>query len=281
MNTQLATVTQLTTNVDFLREQDCKLVETWLYGKAANTQRNYHRAIDSLLVFPMRTITLSDMQALVTATTERCRPITVAAIKSLWRFASEAGYIAVNPAIALKTPKQRDTLTDRILPKEDILRMLDRTENKRDHALIRLMYHSGIRVSEACNLRWSDLREVDDYVIMDIWGKGSKLRHVVISEQMYCDLVEQATDAEYVFASRKGGHVQREQAERIVHDAGIRAGIAVVTPHFMRHANCSHALEAGAPITVVQASLGHSSLLTTQKYVHVRPDAGSSQYISV
>lgn len=287
MSQQLVTTNQqlltprIEVNVDDLREHDAKVVETWLYGKAAYTQRNYHIAVDPLLVYPMRTITLRDIQQYLSSISERTRPLVVAAIKSLWKFASEAGYLTVNPTIALKTPKQRDTMTDRIISQADVLRILDRTENKRDHAMIRLMYHSGIRVSEACSLRWSDFREYDGFVAMDVWGKGSKLRHVRISEEMYCELVEQASSEEWVFSSLKGGNLKRRRAESMVHDAGVRAGIPNVTPHFMRHCNASHSLEAGCPITVVQASLGHASLTTTQRYLHVRPDAGSSQYITV
>ncbi len=181
----------------------------------------------------------------------------------------------------LDIPKQRDTMTERIISKADVLRMLDRTDNKRNHALIRLLYHAGLRVSEACNLKWTDFREMDGYVVMDTWGKGDKLRHVVISESVYCELVEQATSEEWVFSSRKGGNLERQQAERIVSEAGIRAGIAKVTPHWLRHCNASHALEAGCPVATVQASLGHASLDTTMKYIHVRPDVGSSQFISV
>jgi integrase/recombinase XerD len=82
------------------------------------------------------------------------------------------------------------------------------------------------------------------------------------------------------------------QIDRIVEDATIRADIQVyyddkgkkrshVSPHFMRHSNASHSLDNGAPIHVVQQSLGHTSLLTTQIYLLVKPGAGSSQYLKV
>jgi integrase/recombinase XerD len=69
---------------------------------------------------------------------------------------------------------------------------------------------------------------------------------------------------------------------RIVHAAAARAGITGnVSPHWMRHAHATHSLERGAPITLVQDTLGHSSIETTAKYTHVRPNASSGQYLKV
>ena len=72
------------------------------------------------------------------------------------------------------------------------------------------------------------------------------------------------------------------QVDRIVIEAARRAGIAGnVSAHWLRHANASHALDNGAPIHVVQQSLGHASLVTTTRYAHIKPEAGSSQYIKI
>jgi site-specific recombinase XerD len=70
--------------------------------------------------------------------------------------------------------------------------------------------------------------------------------------------------------------------ERLVLDAAKRAGIdGNVSPHWLRHSNASHALDNGAPIHVVKDSLGHSSLVTTTRYAHIKPGAGSSQYVKI
>jgi integrase/recombinase XerD len=69
---------------------------------------------------------------------------------------------------------------------------------------------------------------------------------------------------------------------RIVRAAAKRAGISGnVSPHWMRHAHATHALENGAPITLVKETLGHSSMETTARYTHVRPNASSGQYLKV
>ncbi len=72
------------------------------------------------------------------------------------------------------------------------------------------------------------------------------------------------------------------QVDRLVLDAARRAGIqGNVSAHWLRHSNASHALDNGAPIHVVQQSFGHASLVTTTRYAHIKPGAGSSQYIKV
>ena len=83
-----------------------------------------------------------------------------------------------------------------------------------------------------------------------------------------------------VFRSRKGGHLNRRQAERIVEAAAARAGLAAgVSPHWLRHAHATHALERGAPIHLVQATLGHASVATTGRYLHARPTDSSAKYL--
>jgi integrase/recombinase XerD len=83
-----------------------------------------------------------------------------------------------------------------------------------------------------------------------------------------------------VFRSRKGGHLDESQVWRIVRKASTRAGIdKAVSCHWLRHAHASHALDRGAPIHLVQATLGHSSIATTGRYLHARPTESSSSYL--
>src|SRR5438128_7504431 len=85
-----------------------------------------------------------------------------------------------------------------------------------------------------------------------------------------------------LFRSRKGGGLSHSQVLRIVRAAAQRAGIqAPVSPHWLRHAHASHALERGCPIHLVQATLGHASVATTGRYLHARPTDSSARYLSV
>jgi integrase/recombinase XerD len=86
-----------------------------------------------------------------------------------------------------------------------------------------------------------------------------------------------------VFPSRRGGgHLHPTAIERIVLKAARRAGLdGRVSPHWLRHAHATHALDRGAPIHLVQATLGHASVATTGRYLHARPTDSSARYLAV
>lgn len=91
-----------------------------------------------------------------------------------------------------------------------------------------------------------------------------------------------AKDDAPVFRSRKGGHLGESQIWRIVRKAAERAGIEKdVSCHWLRHAHASHALDRGAPIHLVQATLGHASVSSTGRYLHARPTESSGDYLPV
>ena len=85
-----------------------------------------------------------------------------------------------------------------------------------------------------------------------------------------------------MFRSRKGGHLDPSAVHRIVKAAAERAGLSEeVSAHWLRHGHASHSLERGAPIHLVQATLGHASVATTGRYLHARPTDSSARYLGV
>jgi integrase/recombinase XerD len=119
-----------------------------------------------------------------------------------------------------------------------------------------------------------------------VYGKGDKTRVVVLPGELWSQLLQLRSGAgedEPVFASRnrdRGGHMHRYSVDRIVKAAAKRAGIqGDVSPHWLRHAHASHALERGAKIHLVQATLGHSSVAVTSRYLHARPEESSGLYL--
>ena len=150
--------------------------------------------------------------------------------------------------------------------------------------MLRLLYASGVRVSELCGLKWRDLQERGDAGQVTVMGKGGKTRAILLSTATWQELVSLrgGLDAP-VFASRNGGgHLTRVQVLRIVQKAARQASVAgKVSPHWMRHAHASHALDRGAPIHVLKETLGHSSIAVTSAYVHARPTESSSKYLAV
>jgi len=137
---------------------------------------------------------------------------------------------------ALKPPMVKSVLAQRILSEEQV---------------IRLMYHCGLRVSEVCELTWGDCIERQEVGQLNIWGKGDKIRQVLVSQSMWDELMsllpEEHDPHSPVFQSRTGqGELDSRQIERIVSEAAQRAGIkGNASPHWLRHAHASHSLDRG------------------------------------
>jgi integrase/recombinase XerD len=117
-----------------------------------------------------------------------------------------------------------------------------------------------------------------------VFGKGGKTRSVQLRVSVWKQLSKlrgEAQPHEPVFPSRKGGEPLTDSGIwRIVKQAARRAGIEVpVSPHWLRHAHASHALDRGAPIHLVQATLGHASIMITGRYLHARPKESSSKFL--
>lgn len=266
------------------RLTDEQVIQLWLRhnDKSPNTVRYYGRIARGLLFKPMELITLPDIQAYLGSLSPGTKSPGTAAIKSLFTFAAALGHLQYNVTLLIRVPRQKDELAQRILPEDSVLAMIDSLPAGRNHCILHLLYHAGLRVSELCSLKWSDIQEFDDHAVLSVLGKGQKLRYVYISRDMFCEMVEQANSALYVFTGQKCGPnkpLSAVQVRRIVRDAGLTIGVDGVSPHWMRHANASHALDNGAPLTTVRDSLGHSSVVVTERYLHSKPKDGSSRYV--
>ena len=267
---------------------DEHLVALWLHGRSAGTQRAYSADLAAFLAHaqrPLHAVTLGDMQAfqdtlacLATATQAR----RLSAVKSLLSFGHKTGYLPVNVGAAIRLPKVKQTLVERILDVEAVLHMLALERKPRNKALLRLLYLGGLRISEARGLRVRDLSVRDDAGQVTVFGKGGKTRAVLLKASMWQDLaaLRSAEPDAALFRSREGGALDPSQVHRIVKAAAKRAGLSLaVSTHWLRHAHVSHALDRGAPVHLVQATVGHTSLATTSRYAHARPSDSSSRYL--
>ena len=149
-----------------------------------------------------------------------------------------------------------------------------------------LLYASGVRVSEVNGLCWRDVQANGDGAQITVFGKGGKTRAIQLPASVATGLAKlrgEAGEDDPVFRSRKhGGALKTVAVLRIVRQAARRAGIELaVSPHWLRHAHASHALDRGAPIHLVQATLGHASITTTGRYLHARPNDSSSRFLAV
>lgn len=208
---------------------------------------------------------------------------TLAAIRSFFRFAERIGFCR-NPASGLQLPRIEPALSERIMSEEDVRRMILLEPYNRNRVLLAVLYTAGLRVSEACSLHWRHLKDRREGGQLLVHGKGGRTRTVVVPAAIWSQIATlkgtAGPDAP-VFASRSGKPLERSRVGRIVRDASRRAGIsAAVTTHWLRHAHASHALDRGAPIHLVQATLGHRSVATTSLYLHVRPGESSATFLS-
>jgi site-specific recombinase XerD len=237
---------------------------------------------------------LGDVQAFATALAAEAAALTpasqaraLAAVKSLLAFGHRLGYLPFDVGGAVRLPRLRSALAERILSEADVHRLLALEPDARNRALLRLLYAGGLRVSELVALRWRDLQARDaGEGQVTVYGKGGKTRAVLLPATVWGDLqaLREGAAAEEapVFRSRKGGPLTARQAQRLVDAAAKRAGLrASVSPHWLRHAHATHALERGAPIHIVQATLGHASVATTGRYLHARPTDSSARYLAV
>lgn len=270
-------------------DTDERLIALWLHGRPATTQAAYRRDVAAFLAVvgqPIRAITLGDVQRYID-TISHLAPATQAryvnAVRSLFAFAREVGYLSVDVARAAKTAKVRGTLSERILSEADTVHLLRSEPDPRNRAMLRLLYTGGVRAAELCGLRWRDLHGRDDGGQITVFGKGGRTRAIVIPASVWGDLVALRGDAgadDPVFRSARGGALTPCQVWRIVKKAAKRAGLGdAVSPHWLRHAHASHALDRGAPIHLVQSTLGHQSVATTSRYTHARPGESSGRYL--
>lgn len=195
-------------------QTDGQVIRMWLHGKSPNTIEAYSRDISRFLRHAGRALSdlcLEDLQGFADslddlAAATRARKL--AAIKSLLTFAHEIGYVRFNVGRAVKLPKSKNTLAERILSESQVQKIINQETDARNRMLLRLLYAAGLRVSEICGLRWRDVQERDDSGQITVYGKGEKTRHVLLSADTWRELMHLRAGAgedDAVFESQKGG----------------------------------------------------------------------------
>jgi integrase/recombinase XerD len=275
-------------------ESDEQLIRLWLHGRSAHTQRAYQFDIKLFLAFvkkSLRSVVLADLQDYsdslqAKGLAEGSRRRSLASVKSLFSFGSKLGFFRFNVAAALQVPPVRDTLSERILTDVEVRHMIHMENHPRNKLILKLLYISGVRVSELVSLKWKDIVERGEEIQISVFGKGAKTRQILLPEGISKDLLlfrQGSSDDSPLFRSRKqGGHLSTTQILRIVKKAAGRCGIdKPVSPHWLRHCHISHSLDNNCPIHLTQATCGHLSLQSTGRYLHARPSDSSSKYLSL
>ena len=272
-------------------DDDAQLIQLWLArSSSSNTRRSYERQTRHFLAHvgkPLGSVRLGELQDYLAGLPGSSATVALAAaaLKSLLTFAQEVGYLRFNIGAAVKVPPIKNTLAERIMPEADALLMIRQEPALRNRVLLTVLYGGGLRISEVCGLCWRDLAARDDAGQATVFGKGGKTRVVLLSAATWKVLAALRGDASAdapVFLSRKGGALDPSAVHRLVKAAAERAGLPPeVSAHWLRHAHASHALDRGAPIHLVQATLGHASVATTGRYLHARPSESSARFLGV
>lgn len=216
----------------------------------------------------------------------------LSAIRSFFKYLSAEGTHEIDLTL-IDTPKRWKRLPD-TLSLQEVLNLLSTVRQEsgqplavRDRAILESLYASGMRVSEACDLK----REHTDLSlgIARCRGKGNKERIVplgrpaVESIRLYLDRerpkLAKGKDSPNLFLSRSGRRLSRDAVWRLLKKWSLRAGLSrAVHPHMLRHSFATHLLSGGADLRSVQEMLGHANIVTTQIYTHVDGDRLKREY---
>ena len=271
--------------------EDSEIILSWLSDKSKSSRVTYASAVKQFLTFTGKTLVdvrVEDIQQWVRSFELRnYSPYTikvkVCTIKSLLTYCYEVGYLPINVGKRVKPPNPKQGLSQRILDNSEVEKLILATAPGRDRLLFSLIYACGLRVSEICALTWSDLTSRGEGGQALIYGKGQKSRIVLIPDGLWQGLnqLPRSDKTDAVFYSYRHKPLERTWIHKLLKKAALKAGVnPAASSHWLRHSHATHALEGGCDLHLLQQSLGHADLGTTQKYLHARPDQGSSQHLS-
>jgi|CXWL01.1.fsa_nt_gi integrase/recombinase XerC len=209
----------------------------------------------------------------------------LAAVKSFYKFLARRKVIAASPARRMKSPKLPARLP-RAVPVDEVFAVMEAPDDERllgarDHAMLEVLYGSGVRLAELCGLSLDDV----DFAagMVRVLGKGDKervvplsapaiesLRHWLLVRPELLAKPRPNQDGEALFLNYRGGRLSTRSVARHL-DAYVQSlGLGrKISPHALRHSFATHLLAGGADIRSIQELLGHASLSTTQRYTHV------------
>ncbi len=203
-------------------------------------------------------------------------------LRSYYRFLLHEGRITEDPTALLKAPKQWQNLP-KYLNSQQVSELLSAPDpfqpgGIRNRAMLELLYACGLRVSELCLLKMTDVNL--DLGFVRVTGKGNKQRMIPVGSKAKAALEEYVTAARaallkskssaYLFVTARGGPMTRQGFWKLLGVEGKKVGIFQnLTPHVVRHSFATHLLDGGDDLRSVQTMLGHADIATTEIYTHV------------
>ena len=213
-------------------------------------------------------------------------------IRSFYHFLILEDYLQADPSELLESPQIGFHLPE-ILTLEEIDSLIESidlstNEGQRNRTILETLYSCGLRVSELCNLKISDLYLEEGFIKVE--GKGSKQRLIPISPRAIRELHLYFIDRnqtsikkdyeDYVFISKRGTNISRIMVFHIIKTLAEAIGLKKkISPHTFRHSFATHLLEGGANLRAIQSMLGHESIGTTEIYTHIDKNRLRSEII--
>ena len=212
----------------------------------------------------------------------------IASIKAFYRYLEEEERLeSSNPFTKIRVKFKEIESLPRIIPRNDIERLLNYMYDVmkqsgqeatiyRDLSVIEMFFATGARVYEISNLKIQDI-DLDNGIIK-LFGKGSKERYVQIGSPEVLEVVkeyyrlnqQEIAKSGFFFVNRQGKRFSEQSIRRMIRKYSCQAGISIhITPHMFRHSVATYLLEEGVDIMYIQKILGHSSIKTTQIYLHI------------
>jgi integrase/recombinase XerD len=206
----------------------------------------------------------------------------ITTLRNLYAHLIEKGAVDADPTALLAAPRQWQSLPKYLNKKQidDLLASCNgcKPQGLRDRAMLELLYATGLRVSELCHVRVSELEM--NMGVVRVVGKGNKHRIVPVGKsalsavEQYMgngrSLLLKGRACPFLFVTNRGGAMTRQAFWQLLAGYGKKAGIFHnLTPHVLRHTFATHLLEGGADLRSLQSMLGHSDISTTQIYTHV------------
>jgi site-specific recombinase XerD len=257
---------------------DKMVLDLELRGRSESTKKDYPRRVRQLVKYFRRSPSdLGEDEVRVFLAhlmrTRKVAPATQHAYVAAFKFFFEVTLKRPQVVAAIPYPRVPQKLPD-VLSRDEVERLLSSTRALKYRALFMTMYGAGLRVSEACRLRTSDLDRARMLIHVRA-GKGKKDRYVMLSPRLLACLEEywraMRPRGVYLFpASTVDKGVSREMAHRVLAKTVSECAFTKrVSPHSLRHAFATHLLEAGTDLRTIQQLLGHASIHTTARYTQV------------
>ncbi|QQR80441.1 MAG: site-specific tyrosine recombinase XerD [Deltaproteobacteria bacterium] len=267
-------------------------------GLSKNTLASYGTDLNAFLKYlewkgmqaPSQITSAHILEHIVSLSKEGLKPRSMArhliTIRRFFKFLNQEKILDQDPTALIDIPKIGRKLpnfltlneVDKILEAAVTQTKVVTLENQRNHAMIELLYATGLRVSELVNLKVDDLNLQKGF--LKAYGKGSKERIVPMGKVANAALSQYISEAreslrkkhstQYLFLTRRGTSMTRQMFWTIIKTLALKAGIRrAISPHVLRHSFATHLVERGADLRSVQVMLGHSNIATTEIYTHL------------